>query len=129
MFNMAAYIGTLINGFIGAVVCCFGLYLPSFLTIWAVLPYWNFYRSNQRIQQIIYGLCCASIGFILAAVGMLWLAACLDTHSVMDTLINTLIAGAAYYFLEWKKIPIPYVIFGGGFKFLIKSLLFNNMKV
>lgn len=129
MFNMAAYIGTLINGFIGAIFCCFGLYLPSFLTIWAVLPYWNFYRSNLKIQQIIYGLCCASIGFILAAVGMLWIAACLNTQSVLDTLINTAIAAAAYYFLEWRKIPIPYVIFGGGFKFILKSLLFGNTKI
>lgn len=123
MFNMAAYVGVLINGLVGAVSCCVALYTPSFLAIWAVLPYWELYRANQRIQKVIYGLCCASIGFILAAVAMLWQAACWNRSSLTHTLLNTAIAAAAYYFLEWKKVPIPYVIAASGLKFLVKSLL------
>lgn len=125
MFNMAAYVGALINGFLGAVLCCFALNTPAFLTIWAVLPYWQLYRTNQRIQQIIYGLCCASIGFILAAVAILWQSACLNQSDFFDTMINTGIACGAFYFLEWKKTPIPYVIAGGGLKFVIKVLIFG----
>jgi hypothetical protein len=62
----------------------------------------------------------------LAAVAMLWQAACIEESSVWHTMVNTAIAMAAYYFLEWKKVPIPYVIFGGGVKFLIKELLFSR---
>lgn len=125
MFNMAAYVGALINGVLGAICCCIALYTPSFLTIWAILPYWQSYRENATVQKIIYGLCCASIGFILAAVLMLWVAACLNTANHLDTLINTLIAAAAFYFLQFKKVPIPYVIFGGGLKYFFKELLFH----
>lgn len=99
MFNLAAYIGALINGFIGSIVCCFALYLPSFLTIWAIIPYWQEYRKNEKIQKIIYGLCCASIGFILAAIFQLWYISCRSGYSNMDSYFNSLISILSYYLL------------------------------
>lgn len=124
MFNMAAYVGALINGVVGSVCCCIALYIPSFLTIWAVLPYWQQYRSIAMVQKVIYGLCCASIGFILAAVAMLWVAACMNPNP-LDTLLNTGISSLAFYLLQVKKVQIPYVILGGGLKFLLKQLIFH----
>jgi chromate transporter len=125
MSNIAAYVGALINGFVGAIACCIAIYVPAFLTIWAVVPYWQLYRTNQKVQRIIYGLCCASIGFILASVMMLWISVCYNKVNYVDTFLNTSIAAGAFYLLQYRKFSIPDLMLAGGLKFLMKHLLFG----
>jgi len=43
----------------------------------------------------------------------------------LDTLLNTGISSLAFYLLQVKKVQIPYVILGGGLKFLLKQLIFH----
>ena len=67
MFNISAYIGTLsTNHFFGGVVAFLGLYIPCFLFISFALPFWYKYRKYSKIQKFLHGVCCVSVGLILA---------------------------------------------------------------
>lgn len=68
MFNLCVYVGGVITGDIwGALSAFIGLYLPCFLFVLFILPFWEIYRKQDRIKSIIAGVCSASIGLILAA--------------------------------------------------------------
>ena len=41
MFNIAIYVGALIDGFITALIAWSFLFIPAFLMIWGFLPYWK----------------------------------------------------------------------------------------
>ena len=75
MFNLSVYIGALIDGIKGGFLCFISLFVPAFLFIWTILPYYQAYRSNIRVSKFIKGVCCASMGLILSAVIILYISA------------------------------------------------------
>ena len=46
LFNIAAYIGAVMDGFIGALFSWVALITPAFFMIFGVLPFWNKFRHN-----------------------------------------------------------------------------------
>jgi chromate transport protein ChrA len=40
MFNLAAYVGAVINGAVAGIVSWVVLYLPALFVVWGILPYW-----------------------------------------------------------------------------------------
>lgn len=120
MFNLTSYIGVLINGFLGSIVCTLSLNLPALLSLMAVMPYWEMYRCNQKIQKVIYGLCCASIGLILAAVAILWKTSCYSAKSGVESIVNTGISLLGLYLLEGRGWGIPQTMLIGAVVFMIK---------
>lgn len=46
LFNFSIYVGALVNGFLGALTGFVFLFMPAFLMIWGILPYWNKYRNS-----------------------------------------------------------------------------------
>jgi chromate transporter len=71
LFTFAAYLGAAMtpgpNGIIGALLCLVAIYLPSFLLLIGVLPFWDGLRRRAGVQAALRGVNAAVVGLLLAA--------------------------------------------------------------
>ncbi|QND74165.1 chromate efflux transporter [Tardiphaga robiniae] len=67
LFTFAAYLGTVIGGWQIALVCLAGIFLPSFLLVIGVLPFWDALRKKAAAQAVLAGVNAAVVGLLLAA--------------------------------------------------------------
>ena len=71
LFTFAAYLGTVMgpapNGWIGGLICLVAIYLPSFLLLMAILPFWDALRTRAGVQSALRGVNAAVVGLLLAA--------------------------------------------------------------
>jgi chromate transporter len=71
LFTFASYLGAAmhgpVSGISGATIALLAIYLPSFLLIAAVLPYWNGIIRNTGIVAALQGVNAAVVGVLLAA--------------------------------------------------------------
>jgi chromate transporter len=73
MFNLCVYVGGIITKNVGGSVVAFvGLYLPCFLFVLFVLPFWENYRKFKKVKAVINGICSSSIGLILSTALLLY---------------------------------------------------------
>ena len=70
LFAFAAYLGALLeaepNGVVGAAFALLAIYLPSFLLVAAVLPFWDTLRTREPVQRALHGINAAVVGILLA---------------------------------------------------------------
>jgi chromate transporter len=71
LFTFAAYLGTVMgpapNGWAGGLICLLAIYLPSFLLLMGVLPFWDALRRRAAVQAALRGVNAAVVGLLLAA--------------------------------------------------------------
>ena len=71
LFSFAAYLGAIEgpspNGIIGGMIALLAIYLPSFLLIFGVLPYWHSLRRSSAIGKALAGTNAVVVGILLAA--------------------------------------------------------------
>jgi chromate transporter len=67
LFTFAAYLGAVMGGWTIAVVCLAGIFLPSFLLVIGVLPFWDALRRKPAAQAILAGVNASVVGLLLAA--------------------------------------------------------------
>jgi chromate transporter len=71
LFTFAAYLGTLSGvgpgGVAGAAVALAGIFLPGFLLLVGVLPFWDRFRSRPQAQALMRGANAAVVGILAAA--------------------------------------------------------------
>lgn len=71
LLSFAAYIGTISkippNGWVGGLLCLFAIYLPSFLLITGLLPFWEKIRHYHWMNSTMKGLNAAVVGLLIAA--------------------------------------------------------------
>lgn len=71
LFTFAAYLGTVMqpgpNGWLGGLICLLAIYLPSFLLLIGVLPFWDALRHRAAVQSALKGVNAAVVGLLLAA--------------------------------------------------------------
>ena len=71
LFTFAAYLGSAMkegpNGWIGGLICLTSIFLPSFLILVAVLPFWDMLRKRAGIRAILSGINAAVVGLLIAA--------------------------------------------------------------
>lgn len=71
LFTFSAYLGAVMNqppnGWIGACVALVAVFLPSFLLIMGVLPFWDRVRSLSNFQTALKGINAAVVGLLLSA--------------------------------------------------------------
>ncbi len=71
LLTFSAYLGAMMgpapNGVLGAILALLAIFLPSFLLIFAALPFWQLLRGRQAVQAAMMGVNAAVVGLLLAA--------------------------------------------------------------
>jgi chromate transporter len=71
LFSFSAYLGAASrlppNGFAGAALCLAAAFLPSFLLMFAVLPFWDTLRRMPHVRSAITGINAVVVGLLLSA--------------------------------------------------------------
>ncbi|MEM9403280.1 MAG: chromate efflux transporter [Pseudomonadota bacterium] len=71
LFTFAAYLGSVSdpapNGWAGALLCVVAIFLPSFLLVIGVLPFWSRLRRARGLRRALVGINAAVVGLLLAA--------------------------------------------------------------
>ncbi len=107
LFSFAAYLGVMTRGPIGALVALVGIFLPSFLLVIGVLPFWDHVRQNIRLKGALIGINAAVVGILLAALyNPLWVTA---IGSAADFVLVMILFVMLQF---WKTPPIVIVLFG-----------------
>ena len=70
IINVGIYFGSIIDGFKGVIISGFFLYLPTFLSLYGILPEWRYYREKPGIQRLFIGLSCVTTGLIFSTVSI-----------------------------------------------------------
>lgn len=71
LFTFAAYLGAAMgpepNGWQGAALCLAAIFLPAFLLVIGVLPFWDDLRRYRAVRSALTGVNAAVVGLLLAA--------------------------------------------------------------
>lgn len=102
LFTISAYLGALSSPeprVTGALIALLATFLPSFLLIFGVLPFWETLRKRTLVRRSIVGINAAVVGLLLAAFyNPVWTTAVL-------VVADFLIAVAGFCLLTFWKIP------------------------
>jgi len=107
LFTFSAYLGAIEgpypNGWVGAIIALLGIYLPSFLLLIGVLPFWNSLRNQSAFQSALRGINAAVVGLLLAALYQpVWTSTIKNAHDFLFAL-------AAFGLLIFWKVP-PWIV-------------------
>jgi chromate transporter len=112
LFTFSAYLGAAMgpqpHGWLGGLLCLVAIYLPSFLLLIGVLPFWDALRKMAAVQAALAGVNAAVVGLLLAALYKpVW-------TSGVRTGADFAMAAVAFLLLTvWKIPPWLVVILGG----------------
>jgi chromate transporter len=67
LFTFAAYLGAIISGWKTGLLCLVAIFLPSFLLVIGVLPFWDDLRKRTTTQAALRGVNAAVVGLLIAA--------------------------------------------------------------
>ena len=86
LFTFAVYLGAIMepepNGWRGGTICLVAIFLPSFLLVIGIVPFWNGLRRRQGLRAALDGINAAVVGLLLAALYTpVWTSA---VHSALD---------------------------------------------
>jgi len=109
LFTFAAYLGAAMipqpNGWAGAALCLTAVFLPSFLLVLGVLPFWEDLRRKPAVQRALRGVNAAVVGLLLAALyNPVW------TAGISNAGDFTLAAAAFLLLFMWRTPPWLVVI-------------------
>ena len=107
LFTFAAYLGTVMipepDGAVGGMLCLLAIFLPSFLLVIGVLPFWDGLRRRPQAQAALRGVNAAVVGLLLAALyDPVW-------TSGIRTPADFALAAAALLLLAFWQLP-PWLV-------------------
>lgn len=112
LFTFSAFLGASMssapNGWAGGLWCLFAIYLPSFLLVMGVLPFWEKLRLNTQLRAALQGVNAAVVGILVAT--LYTPVFTLAVHRVGDVAWVVL----AFLLLKVWKLPPWLVVIGGG---------------
>lgn len=103
LFTFAGYVGAMISGVQGALIATIAVFLPGFLLMVGVLPFWNNLRHHIQVQSVLIGVNAAVVGILLSALyNPLWTTAILLP-------VDFALACVLFLMLVYWKLP-PWVV-------------------
>ncbi|HXH83997.1 MAG TPA: chromate efflux transporter, partial [Candidatus Tectomicrobia bacterium] len=111
LFTFAAYLGAIAEGppggVVGASLALGAIFLPSFLLVVGVLPYWDTLRRRPAVQAALSGVNAGVVGLLLAALYRpVWVSAIATAADVAFAL------GAFALLALWRTPPWLVVLLG-----------------
>ena len=71
LFTFAAYLGAVthgsVTGWLGGAICLLAIFVPAFLLVVGVLPFWEALRQRDDVQTAMAGVNAGVVGILLAA--------------------------------------------------------------
>jgi chromate transporter len=98
-----AFIGYLVSGIMGACAAALGVFLPVYLFVVIVAPFYKRFSRNEQIRSFVQGVMAAATGAIAGAVVVL------GRHSIQDYWTAGIAVVTFLGLMKWK-IPEPFII-------------------
>ena len=98
-----AFIGYLVSGITGACAAALGVFLPVYLFVVAVGPFYKRFSGNSQVRAFVQGVTAAATGAIAGAVVVL------GRHSIQDFWTLGIAVTTFLVLLKWK-VPEPLII-------------------
>lgn len=107
LFTFSAYLGTVMGvldpWWLGGLLALGAIFLPSFLLVWGVLPFWERLRGIARVRRALMGVNAAVVGILLAALyDPVW-------TSAIDGPEDFALGAAAFLLLAFWRTP-PWLV-------------------
>ena len=107
LFTFAAYLGAVMQpeptGWLGGIICLIAVFLPSFLLLLGILPFWEQLRKMNKVRTALMGVNAAVVGLLLAVFyTTVWTSGILSASDFILGLV-------AFGLLTLWKIP-PWVV-------------------
>lgn len=121
MFSFAAFLGASMNtaptGVIGALIALLAIFVPAFLLVVGVLPFWERLRRSDNAQAALAGINAAVVGLLLAALyHPVWTSAIQRPQDVALALL------ALLALMHWQRPPWQVVMGSGAAGWLLNGL-------
>ena len=121
LFSFAAYLGTVVtptpHGLTGAVVGLVGIFLPGFLILLGVLPFWDSFRRRASAQAMMRGVNAAVVGLLGAALyNPVWTTSVLTPRDFGVALVGFILLTI------WRAPPVLVVAFSAAAGVMIALL-------
>ncbi|MCI2255687.1 chromate efflux transporter [Domibacillus sp. PGB-M46] len=107
LFTFAAYMGAVIDGWKGGLLATAAIFLPAFLLVFGILPFWDELRRKPAVQGALMGVNAAVIGLLIAAFYMpIW-------TSSINRPLDFVLAAVLFSLLAHWKLPAWMVVIIG----------------
>ncbi|AHL76015.1 chromate transporter [Stutzerimonas stutzeri] len=122
LFTFSAFLGGSMNEggtrLLSAGLCLVAVFIPSFLLVFGVIPFWDRLRTNHHVQAALAGVSAAVVGLLLAALyDPVW------TNAIFGPGDFALALVALVALMAWKLPPWLVVLAGGIAGWAIAALL------
>jgi chromate transporter len=104
----AGFVGYLAAGPVGATLAAAGVFLPPYLIVILLAPYYRRFAQNRQIKAFVSGVTAAATGAIAGAAFILGKRAIVDVPSAVIAL------AALAVLMRTKKVPEPLLILAAG---------------
>jgi len=104
----SGFIGYLVAGPLGACAAAVAVFLPPYLLVIFLAPYYRRFAQNRQVKAFVQGVTAAAVGAIAGAAVILSKRALVDVPTVLIAVISLGVL------LGFKKIPEPVLIAGAG---------------
>lgn len=91
VFTTATFVGYVIAGFPGAIAATIGIFLPSFLLVGLVFPWFEKLRKNPILSIVLDGVNVASIALMAAVTIKLGMATLIGWQSIIIFLVSAIL--------------------------------------
>jgi len=102
-----AFIGYLVSGIAGACAAALGVFLPVYLFVVIVGPFYKRFSQNTQVRAFVQGVTAAATGAIAGAVVVL------GKHSIQDYWTAGIAVTTFLILMKWK-VPEPLIILVAG---------------
>jgi chromate transporter len=104
----SGFIGYLVAGPLGAFAAALAVFLPPYLLVIFVAPYYRRFAQNRQVKAFVQGVTAAAVGAIAGAAVILSRRALVDVPTVLIAVITLVLL------FGFKKIPEPILILASG---------------
>jgi chromate transporter len=103
-----AFIGYLVAGPVGGLVAAIGMFLPTYLAVVLVAPWFHRVMGNPHLRAAVDGVTAAATGAIAGAVVVL------GRRAIIDAATLAIAATALLVLVRARRVPEPLVIIAAG---------------